>query len=121
MLNGKPLNEVSLKFLQCTSPGNFAYGDESIQPAGKDHALIKIINVGVCGTDIHAFEGTQPFFNYPRILGHELAGVVVNAQDSSVFYPGDAVTVIPYFHCGECHMCRSGRTNACVRLNVCGV
>jgi 2-desacetyl-2-hydroxyethyl bacteriochlorophyllide A dehydrogenase len=110
-----------LKYLQCISPGQFAYGDEGIQPAGQNRALIKIAKVGVCGTDIHAFEGTQPFFSYPRILGHELAGIVVNAPDSSGVLPGDAVTVIPYLHCGDCHMCRSGRTNACVSLQVCGV
>ena len=50
---------------------------------GPDEALVRIGHVGLCGTDIHAYHANQPFFSYPRILGHEL-GVVVEAVGSQV-------------------------------------
>jgi 2-desacetyl-2-hydroxyethyl bacteriochlorophyllide A dehydrogenase len=84
-------------------------------------AIIKIRRIGICGTDLHAFEGTQPFFEYPRILGHELAGDLVDFDRAPGFAPGETVTVIPYFNCGTCIACRSGKPNCCVTLKVCGV
>jgi 2-desacetyl-2-hydroxyethyl bacteriochlorophyllide A dehydrogenase len=81
---------------------------------------LKIQRIGICGTDLHAFEGTQPFFNYPRILGHELSGDLVDGIPQG-FERGEAVTFIPYFNCGVCIACRQGKPNCCVSLNVCGV
>ena len=82
--------------------------------------LLEIARVGICGTDIHAYEGTQPYFTYPRILGHELAARVMHSSDSS-FSSGEEVTIIPYFHCGDCVACRQGLSNCCVNLKVYGV
>lgn len=87
----------------------------------KDHALLRILRIGICGTDLHAFEGTQPYFSYPRILGHELAAELVDIDGSSEFQNGELVTFIPYFSCGSCPMCKVGRTNCCQNLKVCGV
>jgi 2-desacetyl-2-hydroxyethyl bacteriochlorophyllide A dehydrogenase len=87
----------------------------------KDHAIIRIRRTGICGTDYHAYQGTQPYFNYPRILGHELAGELTDADGAEGFSPGDAVTFIPYYHCGQCHACLQGKTNCCVKMQVCGV
>jgi len=84
-------------------------------------AIIKIRRIGICGTDLHGFEGTQPFFDYPRILGHELAGDLVDFDQAPGFTPGEAVTVIPYFNCGTCIACRSGKSNCCTTIKVCGV
>lgn len=88
----------------------------------QDDVKIAIKRIGICGTDLHAYAGNQPFFDYPRILGHELAGIVVEkgAQVSSVEI-GDIVTVIPYIHCGACISCRSGKTNCCTQMQVLGV
>ena len=77
--------------------------------------------MGVCGTDLHAYEGTQPYFNYPRILGHELAGDVVEADETAGFVVGEAVTIIPYYACGHCVACGAGKPNACVQLQTVGV
>jgi len=82
--------------------------------------LLKIKRIGICGTDLHAFEGTQPFFSYPRILGHELAAEIVST-DAAGFAIGEAVTFIPYFYCGECIACRMGKPNCCASIKVCGV
>lgn len=110
-----------MKTLTCTTPGEFNYTETAKPSLEKDQAIIKIKRIGICGTDLHAFEGTQPFFNYPRILGHELAGELVEIGDGTEFKIGEAVTFIPYYNCGTCIACRSEKPNCCVNMKVCGV
>lgn len=109
-----------MKQLVCTTPGEFNYQEAAIPGVPAGHVLLQVKRIGVCGTDLHAFEGTQPYFSYPRILGHEIAAVTA-ATDHNDFATGEAVTIVPYFHCGACIACRSGKPNCCVQLNVCGV
>ncbi len=109
-----------MKILTCTTPGEFAYGESAIPNITPGNTLLQIKRVGICGTDLHAFEGTQPFFSYPRILGHELAADIVET-DQPGFGKGEAVTIIPYFNCGTCIACRSGKANCCTQIKVCGV
>jgi 2-desacetyl-2-hydroxyethyl bacteriochlorophyllide A dehydrogenase len=91
----------------------------SIQP---DEALVRVHRIGVCGTDVHAFNGRQPFFSYPRILGHELGVEVVAVGSSSKSVkPGDRCSVEPYLNCTSCIACRRGKPNCCVNLQVLGV
>lgn len=110
-----------MKTLTCTSPGNFEYTQTQAPVLQKNHAIIKIKRIGICGTDLHAYQGTQPFFNYPRILGHELAGELVEFDNAPGFKKGEAVTIIPYFSCGTCIACRKGKPNCCASINVFGV
>lgn len=110
-----------MKALVCIKPGELEYRVVDAPMAGPGQAIIKIRRIGICGTDLHAFEGTQPYFEYPRILGHELAGDLVDFDGAPGFAPGEAVTVIPYFNCGHCIACRTGKPNCCVLLKVCGV
>lgn len=85
-------------------------------------ALVAVRRVGVCGTDFHAWHGRQPFFSFPRILGHELGVEVLAVGDGeSRVAPGDRSAVEPYLHCGGCGACRRGRTNCCERMQVMGV
>ncbi len=104
-------------------PGRFVFGrSERPAEAGPGEALVRVLTVGVCGTDLHAFEGTQPFFSYPRILGHELAVEVLSVGDGvEGLKPGDRCAVNPYMTCGECGACRRGRTNCCAKMSVYGV
>jgi threonine dehydrogenase-like Zn-dependent dehydrogenase len=89
-------------------------------PAGT--ALVRVRRVGVCGTDFHAWHGRQPFFTFPRILGHELGvEVVAVGEGVSGVLPGDRCAVEPYLDCGACAACRRGRGNCCERLQVLGV
>ena len=83
-----------MKSLVCVTPGQFEYKDLKRPSPVEGYSLIKICRIGICGTDLHAFEGTQPFFNYPRILGHELAGEYVSG-DAVGFQEGERVTFIP--------------------------
>jgi 2-desacetyl-2-hydroxyethyl bacteriochlorophyllide A dehydrogenase len=103
-------------------PGSFELRevDEPRIP-GSDQALVRIRRVGVCGTDLHAYRGRQPFLSYPRILGHELAVEVLQVGDSvSGVAPGDRAAVLPAIGCGTCDACRRGFENACEALVVLG-
>jgi 2-desacetyl-2-hydroxyethyl bacteriochlorophyllide A dehydrogenase len=112
---------IDLNTLVCTEPGHFAYETRPAPTPAAGQALLRIRRIGICGTDLHAFEGTQPFFNYPRVLGHELAGELVDTGGAEGFAAGEAVTFIPYFNCGHCVACRAGKPNCCVQMQVCGV
>ena len=85
---------------------------------------VQIRAVGICGTDLHAFHGDQPFFSYPRILGHELAVEIVAIGPTSQphdFSIGNICAINPYLNCGQCISCRRGRPNCCVQMRVLGV
>src|SRR5579871_426723 len=110
-----------MRALVCESPGFLEYKEINAPALKPGHAIIRIKRIGICGTDLHAYEGTQPYFNYPRILGHELAADLVEADRAPDFVPGEAVTLIPYFNCGICIACRNGKPNCCEKINVCGV
>lgn len=110
-----------MKTLVCSEPGQLIFRNVAEPIPAKDHAIIRIRSIGVCGTDLHAFEGTQPYFNYPRILGHELAGELIDFDNAPGFELNEKVTFLPYFNCGHCVACRRNRPNCCANLKVFGV
>jgi 2-desacetyl-2-hydroxyethyl bacteriochlorophyllide A dehydrogenase len=110
-----------MKALVCEQPGSFQYVTKEQPAAEKGRAILKVKRIGICGTDLHAFEGTQPFFAYPRVLGHELGCEIADVDPSTGFTIGERVTLIPYFNCGECIACRNGLPNCCAAINVFGV
>jgi 2-desacetyl-2-hydroxyethyl bacteriochlorophyllide A dehydrogenase len=86
------------------------------------NALLKVKKIGVCGTDLHAFKGQQPFFSYPKILGHELAvEVVAIADDVTNVSVGDRCSVEPYYNDIIGQAVRRGKTNCGEHLQVLGV
>jgi 2-desacetyl-2-hydroxyethyl bacteriochlorophyllide A dehydrogenase len=97
---------------QTPEPGRIVAGE----------ARVRVRRVGICGTDLHAFRGRQPYFTYPRILGHELGVEIVEiGENPAGLKVGDRCAVEPYLNCGTCIACRKGKTNCCVRLQVLGV
>ncbi|HEV2353528.1 MAG TPA: zinc-binding alcohol dehydrogenase family protein [Puia sp.] len=110
-----------MKALVCIRPGVLEYREVDAPIAGPGQAIVRVRRIGICGTDLHAFEGTQPYFTYPRILGHELAGDLLDVDGAPGFVPGEAVTIIPYFNCGTCIACRNGKPNCCTTIMVSGV
>ncbi|WP_244265794.1 zinc-binding alcohol dehydrogenase family protein [Polycladidibacter hongkongensis] len=87
-----------------------------------DEVLLKVSAVGICGTDIHAFTGHQPFFSYPRVLGHEICGVIDQLGSAcSKFKVGQRVAVMPVISCGKCPACEVGKTNCCESASLYGV
>jgi len=110
-----------MKTVTLEQPGRFTLSDTAPPGApGSGEVLARVLTVGICGTDLHAFEGTQPFFTYPRVLGHELAVEVIDGNGSE-FKGGDKCAVNPYMTCGVCAACVRGRTNCCAKMRVIGV
>jgi len=111
-----------MDYIVCQEPGNFQLKHKTAPVAKSGEALLKLHRVGICGTDLHAYGGNQAFFEYPRILGHELSAEILeigdNDQDLSV---GDKVIIMPYLSCGKCIACRNGKTNCCTNIRVLGV
>jgi 2-desacetyl-2-hydroxyethyl bacteriochlorophyllide A dehydrogenase len=103
-------------------PGQFRASDGPTPRQAPGDARVRVHNIGVCGTDLHAFAGRQPFFTYPRILGHELGVEVIDpGSDPHGANAGDRCAVEPYLNCGTCRACLAGRPNCCATLQVLGV
>jgi 2-desacetyl-2-hydroxyethyl bacteriochlorophyllide A dehydrogenase len=102
----------------CNQPGTLSLQEVEIPSRIPGFSLLRVRNIGICGTDIHAFAGNQPFFSYPRILGHELAVEIV---ESDTFEMGELATIIPYFNCTSCDVCAARKPNCCESLQVFGV
>jgi len=107
--------------VRLAEPGRFESIQDPLPDAAPDEARIRIRRIGVCGTDIHAFHGRQPFFSYPRILGHELAGEVLSAPAGSGLNIGDVVAVEPYLNDPSSPASTAGNSNCCEQLQVLGV
>ena len=112
-----------LRTIVCQEPGKMEMIEQERPVSLKSNeVLVAVKRIGICGTDIHAFGGNQPFFNYPRVLGHELSGVVENiGGEVQKVANGDLISVVPYMHCGECIACENGKTNCCTNMKVVGV
>lgn len=112
-----------MKILTLQQPGKLSLGEapEPDPPAG-EQALVRVHRIGVCGTDIHAYRGRQPFFTYPRVLGHELGVEILKVgSNHKGLKAGDRCSVEPYLNCGKCIACRRGKPNCCTELKVMGV
>lgn len=111
-----------MKYIVCQEPGQFLLKEKVAPKRKKGEALLRITRVGICGTDLHAFQGNQPFFTYPRILGHELAAEIIEIESNEQgFKIGDKVIIMPYISCQKCIACRNGKTNCCTNIQVLGV
>ncbi|NOU68743.1 alcohol dehydrogenase catalytic domain-containing protein [Paenibacillus sp. LMG 31461] len=111
-----------MKAIVCEQIEHLKYVEIEEPTVGVGEALVRIQRIGICGTDLHAFKGNQPFFSYPRILGHELAGYIEELGEGVTDVAvGDLVSVVPYMHCGQCIACRNGKTNCCTDMKVLGV
>lgn len=111
-----------MKSIVCEQPNQFMMTEKEIPALQKGEALIRIRRVGICGTDFHAYRGRQPYFSYPRVLGHELSGEVAEiGPNQEGIAVGDRVAIIPYLSCGVCIACRNGKSNCCTELQVLGV
>ena len=107
--------------IRLEKPGRFGRHTANVPNPNEGSARIRIRRIGVCGTDIHAFHGRQPFFKYPRILGHELAAEIVSLNGSSDLKVGDIVAVEPYLNDPASPATQKGKPNCCESLKVLGV
>lgn len=103
-------------------PGKIGLKDIGIPSRKPSEALIRVKAAGICGSDIGAYRGTNNLVTYPRIIGHEIAGEIVEIGDNARgLKAGDRIIVDPYLFCGGCYPCSLGRTNCCEDLKVLGV
>jgi alcohol dehydrogenase len=112
-----------MKALQLPVPGQWALIEVPEPPApAPGNAVVRIRQVGICGTDYSGYLGKMPFFSYPRIPGHELGVEVVSVGDGVTnVRVGDRCSIEPYINCGSCHSCRRGHTNCCMNNQTLGV
>lgn len=104
-----------------TAPKKILFREVETPKAGKGQVLIKVMNIGVCGSDIHVYHGQHPFTTYPVTQGHEVSGQIVAVGEGvNDFKPGEKVTIQPQIVCTECYPCRHGKYNLCENLKVMG-
>ncbi|RWL46864.1 MAG: zinc-binding alcohol dehydrogenase family protein [Mesorhizobium sp.] len=111
-----------MKAVVCRSPGDLVLEDR-VDPGAPSSgwARVAVSHVGICGTDYHIFEGKHPFLAYPRIMGHEVSGTIVDKGEGVDLAVGEPVIINPYLSCGKCIACRHGKPNCCVKIEVLGV
>jgi L-iditol 2-dehydrogenase len=89
---------------------------------GANDLLVSVQACGICGSDIHGYDGSSGRRIPPLVMGHEAAGVVTKAGPAvTKFKVGDRVTFDSTVSCGKCSNCRSGRINLCLNRQVLGV
>jgi 2-desacetyl-2-hydroxyethyl bacteriochlorophyllide A dehydrogenase len=107
-----------MKAMVLTAPGELVLEDVARPARGSRDVLVRVTHSGICGTDYKIFNGSIPV-RYPRIMGHEMVGEVVDAGDAP-FKPGDRVIIDPELWCGVCFHCRIGQTHLCPNGSLLG-
>jgi threonine dehydrogenase-like Zn-dependent dehydrogenase len=111
-----------MKALMIEAPGSAAVVERPEPSAVGGDVLVRVARAGLCGTDLSTFVGNNPLVTYPRVIGHEIAGIVVHVGGAmSNVREGTAVAISPYKNCGACVACMRGRPNACRNNQTLGV
>lgn len=110
-----------MKTVICNEPGTLTLVERETPQVSEGHSLVRVSRVGICGTDLHIFAGKHPFLEYPRVIGHEFSGEVVESLGAGSLAAGTQVIVNPYLACGSCRACRKGKPNCCTKISVLGV
>lgn len=104
-----------------TAPGVIQFREVPTPQPQPGEVLVKIVKIGVCGSDIHVYHGEHPFTKYPITQGHEVSGeIAALGEGVTGFTVGQKVTIQPQVVCGKCWPCRHGKYNLCEELKVMG-
>lgn len=102
-------------------PGKITFREIPIPELKENEVLIKIMRIGVCGSDIHVYHGKHPYTSYPVTQGHEVSGMIEKVGSKiTELKPGDRVTIQPQVVCGKCYSCLHGKYHICDELKVMG-
>jgi L-iditol 2-dehydrogenase len=101
-----------MKAIVLDGPAALALSDVPEPRPGPGEALVRVERIGLCGTDVKLFTGAIPI-DYPRVLGHEIVGRIVEAPADTVLRTGDRVVLDPNTSCGVCFHCRVGQEHLC--------
>lgn len=105
------------------SPGKIRVVDEiPVHAPWQGEAVVKVKAVGICGTDLHIFKEGRADVELPRVMGHELSGVVTAlGEGTDNLAVGDRVVLDPVMACGSCRICMAGHGNVCADVKCFGV
>jgi 2-desacetyl-2-hydroxyethyl bacteriochlorophyllide A dehydrogenase len=107
-----------MKAMVLRGPRDLGLAEVERPALGHNQVLVRVTHSGVCGTDLHIYEGAIPV-RHPLIMGHEMIGEVVDGGDATL-HTGDRVIVDPALYCGMCLNCRAGQTNLCPNGSLVG-
>lgn len=119
-----PIVGCDMKAIQILGKKDIRVVDVNEPKMLSNHSKIKVLSMGVCGSDVHAYAGKSPNVTYPVIIGHEIIGEIVEigeGENPRQLRVGDRVVLNPYLYCGTCYACEQGQTNACTSLKCLGV
>ena len=104
-----------------TKPGEIVFREIERAVPWAGQISVRMMRLGICGSDIHVYHGTHPFTSYPVTQGHEVSGIIdAIGPGVEMFRVGQKVTIQPQVVCGKCHPCRHGKYNLCEELKVMG-
>ena len=104
-----------------TAPGKIEFQEISIPKINNNEVLVKIMRIGICGSDIHVYHGEHPYTEYPVTQGHEISGKIEKIGSKvQGFKLNDKVTIQPQVVCEECYQCTHGKYHICDDLKVMG-
>ena len=102
-------------------PGEITFREVDDPVCEPGQALVKVMRIGICGSDMHVYYGKHPYTAYPVVQGHEVSGEIIEVcGNQSGLKRGDKVTIQPQIVYGKCYSCRHGRYNICDELKVMG-
>ncbi|WP_447893664.1 Zn-dependent oxidoreductase [Vreelandella sp. GE22] len=111
-----------MKAFQVNAPHDYQVDDVDVPTPAAGEVLVRVAFAGICGSDMHIIHGDNAFVRFPRITGHEFAGVVESTGEGVAdIAAGERVCVDPVISCGTCYPCRINRPNVCSALEVIGV
>jgi L-gulonate 5-dehydrogenase len=111
-----------MRALVADGPHQLTFVEQPPPTAGPGQVLLRTQSVGICGSDIHLYEGRHPYRTYPMVYGHQATGLAEAVGEGVAgFAPGEQVILEPLIWCGHCYPCRTGRTNCCVNMQTIGV
>ncbi|MFX1286697.1 MAG: zinc-binding dehydrogenase [Promethearchaeota archaeon] len=103
------------------APGEIEFHEIPIPALMEDDVLIKMMRIGICGSDVHVYHGKHPYTSYPVTQGHEGSGVIEKVGSNvKKFKSGEKVTIQPQVVCGKCYPCTHGKYHICNELKVMG-
>jgi 2-desacetyl-2-hydroxyethyl bacteriochlorophyllide A dehydrogenase len=117
----QPFKIELMKAAIMTKPFTIEFQEVEKPNLGPKDVLVKIKAAGICGSDVHFYDGSNPYANYPQIFGHELSGVIEKiGSEVTTRKIGERVVIEPAIPCGKCYPCRIRKTNVCVNLDMIG-
>src|ERR1041385_3251328 len=111
-----------MRALLLSKPAHLEIADLPMPSPGPDEVLVRVAACGICGSDVHGYDGSSGRRIPPLVMGHEAAGTVAEIGSRvEGLARGDRVTFDSTLYCGDCDFCRRGEVNLCDRRQVIGV